>query len=132
MTDRLARDLEMASAIESGDDPSGYSRFEPSGKDTLIMVQSFWVSAECLGRFPATLNPPSYPSSPVIPAKAGSQGPRALHTQPLGSGSRLRRVRNDGEGAERLYSAVIVLMVLSFKGGRFRTGPRSRRHSARG
>jgi hypothetical protein len=31
----------MASAMDSGVDPSGYSRFEPSGNETLIMVISF-------------------------------------------------------------------------------------------
>ena len=45
-TDRLASDLEIASAIVIGVDPSGYSRTEPSGKDTLIIVSSFVVSAE--------------------------------------------------------------------------------------
>src|SRR5690349_20726618 len=41
ITERLARDLEMASAIESGVEPSGYSRLEPSGNETLIIVVSF-------------------------------------------------------------------------------------------
>jgi hypothetical protein len=32
--------------MDMGVDPSGYSRFDPSGKDTLIIVLSFVVSAE--------------------------------------------------------------------------------------
>ena len=51
ITDRLASDLEMASAIDSGVDPSGYSRTEPSGKDTLIIVSSFVVSADGVRQF---------------------------------------------------------------------------------
>jgi hypothetical protein len=46
ITDRLASDFEMLSAMDMGVDPSGYSRFDPSGKDTLIIVLSFVVSAE--------------------------------------------------------------------------------------
>ena len=58
ITDRLARDLEMASAIDSGVDPSGYSRFEPSGKDTLIMRLTF-VFRGRIKHFAGSLNPPS-------------------------------------------------------------------------
>mgnify|MGYP006969293316 CR=1 FL=1 len=58
ITDRLASDFEMASAIDSGVDPSGYSRFEPSGKDTLIMGLTF-VFRGRIKHFAGSLNPPS-------------------------------------------------------------------------
>ena len=46
ITDRLASDLEMLSAIESGVDPSGYSRFEPSGNDDVYHGRIFRVPAD--------------------------------------------------------------------------------------